>query len=81
MEPDRAGAPEGEFPDEIVRLGRLLYEEMENLDPGMGPLIEFDSLTDRQRAFYSLLVKRLLDRDDWILDAIKRISNNSLIDR
>jgi hypothetical protein len=55
----------------IERLGKLLYEEMEHLDPGAGDYIDWDSLTDRQRDFYLLLVGSLLSERELVLEILE----------
>ena len=44
---------------EQARLARVLYDEMERLDPSQED-IEWDALSDRDRRFYELCVERLL---------------------
>ena len=45
-------------------LGRILYEELERLDPGSEEYVEWEDLIDRDRTLYKLCIRRLsLDHD------------------
>jgi hypothetical protein len=44
----------------LNRVARCLYETMEHLDPSPGDLLEWAALSDRDREFYQLTARRLL---------------------
>ena len=48
--------------DPIVRLGRVLYEAMEHLDPGFDDYVKWDDSSEREREFCVLCVKAILQQ-------------------
>ena len=44
----------------VNRLARILYEEMERLDPGYDEYVPWSNLRERDKTFYALSVQALL---------------------
>ena len=62
----------------LSQLGKVLFEAMERLDPGDGPS-KWGLLSFREREFYRLAVRALLDRSDIVLLLID--ANKNMIGR
>lgn len=55
---------------EVMALARVLYEEMERLDPGSGGGTSWDDLPDLDVNFYAFCVSHLINHPSLILRAM-----------
>jgi len=67
-----------EEPTPLKRLARILYEEMEHLDPGCEPYVEWEDLRWRDKELYTSCVERLLQETDLVH---KHLANNDVVSR
>jgi hypothetical protein len=56
----------------ILQLARVLYDEMENLDPGGDDYVAWNNLTDLEREFYRQCVKAILAHRDLVSVCLSR---------
>jgi hypothetical protein len=54
----------------ILELARILYDEMENLDPGGDDYLAWNKLTDLEREFYRQCIKAILARRDLLSECL-----------
>ena len=52
---------------EVVKLARVLYEEMEHLDPSGDDYIPWDCLSQREVEFYCLCIESIFEKSDLVL--------------
>jgi hypothetical protein len=66
------------YPSPVIRLAKVLYEEMEFLDPSLGDEVAWDSLPLRKRTFYCLCVARLIRERVDCAAAIENSDNDDV---